>query len=131
MYLCKQAAYYNANANTSFDDVLDAFSLIELNSNCSELKDILDASFAYVITLFYSTPSITSRRMQIAISYNSIPVKMAIRVYSSNGWTSWNIPGYKAINNTDYTTQRVRNIAVGTTVPSTLSNGDIFFVYGS
>ena len=37
--------------------------------------------------------------------------------------------GVKATNSTDYTTSRLRNIRFGTSVPSSLSNGEVFFVY--
>lgn len=37
--------------------------------------------------------------------------------------------GVTATNSTDYTTSRVRNARFGTSVPSSLANGEIFFVY--
>lgn len=37
--------------------------------------------------------------------------------------------GVVATNSTDYTTSRLRNIRFGTSVPSSLSNGEVFFVY--
>lgn len=37
--------------------------------------------------------------------------------------------GVLATNSTDYTTSRLRNIRFGTSVPSSLSNGEVFFVY--
>ena len=130
MYLCKQVVYHNFNSTVNIDNVLDGVSLIEISSETyPSLHSIIGGNFAYIITLFYSTPSITSRRMQIAISYNSNKTNMAIRSYGVNGWNDWNIPGYKAINNTDYTIQRLRNIAAGTSIPTTLTNGDIYFVY--
>lgn len=37
--------------------------------------------------------------------------------------------GVLATNSTDYTTSRIRNARFGTTAPSSLANGEIFFVY--
>ena len=37
--------------------------------------------------------------------------------------------GVTATNSTDYTTSRVRNARFGTSAPSSLANGEIFFVY--
>lgn len=39
------------------------------------------------------------------------------------------VTGVVATNSTDYTTSRLRNIRFGTSVPSSLSNGEVFFVY--
>lgn len=44
--------------------------------------------------------------------------------------TAGNLPvGVKATNGTDYTTSRIRNIRFGTSVPTSLANGEIFIVY--
>lgn len=37
--------------------------------------------------------------------------------------------GVLATNSTDYTTSRLRNIRFGTTVPTTLANGELYFMY--
>lgn len=80
--------YYNADK--SADDLTDPLALIPLNSTLNgELYAILGGTYAYVETIFYSSISTTSRRMQVAYSYNSGKTDMAMRVYSSNGWLAW------------------------------------------
>ena len=37
--------------------------------------------------------------------------------------------GVIATNSTDYTTSRIRNAQIGTTIPTLLNNGEIFYVY--
>ena len=50
--------------------------------------------------------------------------------HQASNVTAGTLPtGVKATNSTDYTTSRLRNIRFGTSVPSSLSNGEVFFVY--
>lgn len=80
--------YYNAGK--SADDLTDPLALIPLSSTVNaELYAIFGGTYAYVETLFYSSVSTTSRRMQVAYSYNSGYSHMAMRVYSSSGWLAW------------------------------------------
>lgn len=82
--------YYGANDNKSVDDLLDPFALIVVNSTLNtELQAVIGGTFAYVFTYFYSSVSTTSRRMQVAYSYNAVPHNMAFRIYSANGWSEW------------------------------------------
>lgn len=65
-----------------------------MGTDCNtNLQSLLSGTFAYVITIIYVTnisqAATTSRRVQIAMSYNSIPAKMAIRLYGGSGWTEW------------------------------------------
>ena len=86
----KVAVYYSADTNKSADNLTDPFALIPLSSTVNgELYSILGGSFAYVRTMFYDSASTTSRRLQLAFSYNSGYSHMAMRVYSSNGWVAW------------------------------------------
>lgn len=89
-YFSVVSKYYGSTANKSADDLIDGLALITISQSLNpDLYNILNGSAAYVITLFYSGISLNNRRSQIALSYNSIPTKMAIRIYSSNGWTAW------------------------------------------
>lgn len=82
----------------SADDLLVPFALIPSNSsNNAELNAIVGGTYAYVHTNFYGSASVTSRRQQIAMSYNSTTPKMAYRIYGANGWLPW-----KAVATEDY-----------------------------
>lgn len=88
--LAEIATYYPPGTNQSADDLLDSFALIPVSSSVNpELYAIVGGTFAYVLTLFYISKTATSRRMQIAYSYNSVTPKLAVRGYSSNGWLDW------------------------------------------
>ena len=92
-YLNSVVTYYGTAM--SADDLLVPTALIPVSSTVnSGLDNIVGGSFAYVITLFYTSVSTTSRRVQIGLSYNTVPAKMAVRVYGSNGWTAWKHPGF-------------------------------------
>ena len=92
--------YYNNGE--SADDILVPFALIQISPSYNpELQAILQGTFAYLYTGFYGSVSTTSRREQIAISYNADPPKMAYRIYGPNGWTAW-----KELATTDYALAR-------------------------
>lgn len=84
------ATYHSASSNKSADDLVDAFALIPVSSDVNtELFNIIGGTFAWVWTNFYIEASVTSRRMQIAMSYNTTNHKMAFRIYGANGWLEW------------------------------------------
>ena len=104
------ATYYPVNSGKNADDLLDPFALIPVGEDINtELYKIVGGTFAYVWTNFYIEAAVTSRRMQIAMSYNTINHKMAFRIYGANGWLEW-----KGLANDDDAT----NIPVSSTVPS-------------
>lgn len=82
--------YYPAATNKSADDLLDPFAMIPVSTEVNpELRNILAGTYCYVRTYFYQTVALTSRRMQVAFSYNAAAPKMAVRLYGSNGWVAW------------------------------------------
>ena len=84
------ATYYTADSAMSADNLLDSLALIPLSTTLNaQLYSILNGTFAYVLTFFYQERAVTARRSQIAISYNSVPAKMAYRIYGSSGWLDW------------------------------------------
>lgn len=84
------ATYYPVNSNKSADELLDAFALIPTSSDVNaELFNIIGGTFAWVWTNFYIEASVTARRMQVAMSYNTVNHKMAFRIYGANGWLEW------------------------------------------
>ena len=92
--LTRVPVYYPDSTNKSADDLLDGVALIPLKDDCNnDLQSLLSGSYAYIITIIYATnisqATTSNRRLQIAISYNSIPAKMAIRIYGASGWTEW------------------------------------------
>lgn len=89
-YINPIVTYYAANTNMSADDLVVPTALVVTNSELNAgLYNVTGGSFAYVFTLFYSSKTTTSRRMQIGMSYNSSAPRMAIRHYGSSGWTAW------------------------------------------
>lgn len=83
--------------NTSADDLVIPRALVNINNEInSELRSILSGTNAYVETIFYGEITPTSRKAQIAYSYNATNHKMAFRIYGANGWTKW-----KEISTTD------------------------------
>lgn len=84
------AKYYAAETLQNVDDVLDNLALIPISTSVNtKLYSILNGSFAWVITLFYNKKATDARRVQIALSYNSVPTRMAIRCYGANGFDDW------------------------------------------
>ena len=84
------ATYYPANSNKSADELVDPFALVPVSLEVnSELFNIIGGTFAWVWTNFYIEASVTSRRMQVAMSYNTTDHKMAFRIYGANGWLEW------------------------------------------
>ena len=72
------------------DDLLDSLALIPVSTTVnSQLYGILSGTYAYVMTFFYSEKTLTARRTQVAMSYNTVPARMAVRLYGSNGWVDW------------------------------------------
>ena len=84
------ATYYPVNSAKSADELIDPFALIPVSLEVnSELFNIVGGTFAWVWTNFYIEASATARRMQVAMSYNTIGHKMAFRIYGANGWLEW------------------------------------------
>lgn len=84
------AKFFSAESEQSPDELLDSLALIPISTTVNaELYSILFGSFAWIITLFYKDKTLTSRRVQIALSYNSIPTRMAIRSYGAEGFDEW------------------------------------------
>jgi hypothetical protein len=84
------AKYYGAETAQNSDELLDNLALIPISTTVNtELYNILFGTFAWVLTFFYKDKTLTSRRVQIALSYNSIPSKMAIRSYGVEGFDAW------------------------------------------
>ena len=97
-YLNSVLPYYTGDAIISADDLLVPTALIDLTSDYnSELYNLFSGSggiiHAYVITLFWPSVSVSSSRMQIALSYYQ-PARMAIRTFFNGNWTAWNHPGF-------------------------------------
>lgn len=89
-YINPIVTYYAASTGMSADDLLVPTALVATNSELNAgLYNVTGGSFAYVMTLFYTSKTTTSRRMQIGMSYNSSTPRMAIRHYGANGWTPW------------------------------------------
>lgn len=105
----------------SADNLLDGVALIPLSTN-EELSNIFSGSFVYIMTIFYSQISTTNRRLQIAWTYNDSDPKMAIRMYSSNGWINWKLLG----SDTD-----IQNIINGTIVVPKATNANYATSAGS
>ena len=106
------AKYYSpqTDGGKSADDLLDPFALIPVSSEVNtELYDIVGGTFAWVWTSFYIKVDVTSRRMQVAMSYNTVNHKMAYRIYGANGWLEW-----KGLATDDEAT----NIPVSSAVPA-------------
>lgn len=104
------ATYYPLASGKSADDLIDPFALIPVSTDVNaELYNIVGGTFAYIWTNFYIKADVTSRRMQIAASYNTVNHKMAFRIYGANGWLAW-----KGLANDDDAT----NIPVTSKVPS-------------
>ena len=83
--------YYPAATNKSADDLLDPFAMIPVSTEVNpELRNILSGTYCYVRTYFYQSVALTSRRAQVAFTYNAVTPKMAIRLYGPNGWVAWN-----------------------------------------
>lgn len=84
------AVYYPANTAKNADELIDPFAIIPVSLEInSELFNIIGGTFAWVWTNFYIEASVTSRRMQVAMTYNAINHKMAFRIYGANGWLPW------------------------------------------
>lgn len=84
------ATYYPTNSAKNADELTDAFALIPVSLEVnSELFNIIGGTFAWVWTNFYVEATVTSHRVQIAMSYDATEHKMAFRIYSTNGWSVW------------------------------------------
>lgn len=89
-YVDSLVTYYGAPTGMTPDNLLVPSALVVANSETNvDLYNVIGGSFAYVFTAFYGSVSLTSRRMQVAMSYNSSSPRMAIRHYAANGWTAW------------------------------------------
>ena len=92
----QMATYYAAGSAMNADDLLDSLALIPVSTTVnSQLYGILSGTYAYVMTFFYSEKTLTARRTQVAMSYNTVPARMAVRLYGSNGWVDWQ--GFKCV----------------------------------
>ena len=78
------------NSAKNADELIDPFALIPIGLDVNnELFNIVGGTFAWVWTNFYIEATVTSRRMQVAMSYNTTNHKMAFRIYGSSGWLPW------------------------------------------
>ena len=117
------ATYYSAASAMSADDLTESLALIPVSATVNEeLYRAVGGTFAYVITLFYIDKTTTSRRAQIALSYNSVPQKMAVRSYGANGWVGWRSVAFDAPVITAGTTDLTAGV-------SSLATGTIHLVY--
>ena len=103
---------YTAGGTGDVDYITDTFALVPIDTDKN--PDLFAAlgsagSYAYVKTSFYSTQTSTSRRYQVAYSYNSIVQRKAWRTYSSSGWQRWNtdaqfsdVPRFNLLDNSDF-----------------------------
>lgn len=116
------ATYYPANSGKNADELTDAFALIPIGLEVNaELFNIVGGTFAWVWTNFYIEASATARRMQIAMSYNTINHKMAFRIYGANGWLEWRELGLASDipkNATDIGLGNVPNVATNDQTPT-------------
>lgn len=84
---------YSGSSNKSADDLTDPIALVPVSATVnSELYEIFGAksgAYAYVRTYFYLGNTTTHRRMQVAYAYNTLPMKMAMRLYGGSGWLAW------------------------------------------
>ena len=84
------ATFYSAGAETDVDNLVVPFALVPVSTTINPaLHAIIGGTFAYVHTGFHISASVTSRRMQVAFSYNSSIPKSAMRIYGATGWTPW------------------------------------------
>lgn len=116
------ATYYPVTTAKNADELIDPFALIPVSLEVnSELFNIVGGSFAWVWTNFYIEASVTSRRMQIAMSYNTIHQKIAFRIYGAEGWLTW-----KEVANADDIPKAASDIGA---IPSTggIVSGQISF----
>lgn len=80
-------SYLNSPSGDLLDTTTSPLVLCAISStNNASLYAILNDSFAYVTTYFYSSISETSNRFQVAVGYAKD--KMAFRRYKS-GWGNW------------------------------------------
>ena len=103
---------YTAGGTGDVDYITDTFALVPIGTDKN--PDLFAAlgsagSYAYVKTSFYSTQTSTSRRYQVAYSYNSIVQRKAWRTYSSSGWQRWNtdaqfsdVPRFNLLDNSNF-----------------------------
>lgn len=84
------ATYYPVSTAKSADELTDPFALVPVSTEINpDLFEVVGGTYAWVWTNFYINVTVTSRRMQIAMSYNTIDHKMAFRIYGANGWLEW------------------------------------------
>lgn len=103
------ATYYTTTTAMSADDLTVPFAVIPLGPDVNpRLHAICGGTFAYVYTGFYIAAEVTSRRMQIAVTYNSVNPKIAMRIYAVNGWLEW-----REIADTDYAVNKKGDTMTG------------------
>ena len=125
------ARYYNtytAGGAGDADYITDTFALVPISaSQNAELYDALGntGGYAYVRTSFHGSRSNTSRRYQVAYSYNSVTQRKAWRCYGGNGWLPWQTDAQRGkviLPNGDY--------AVGASLPFTESPDNYEYLTG-
>lgn len=91
-----QTVYYNGDdydisGKGNLDTMTDALALVPIGVGRNEalFTALGGGGFAYVMQLFYTFPSATARRAQIAMSYDTSIPHMAIRSYTASGWQPW------------------------------------------
>lgn len=112
--LSNLAAYYPSSSPKEADELLDGLALLYCSStNNADLLSIF-GSFAYVLTFFNSSISLTSNRTQIAFGYNTDPIQLATRRYYNGTWSSWQVIGISS--DEDYATTTYVNDSISTAI---------------
>lgn len=103
---------YTAGGTGDVDYITDTFAMVPIGTDKN--PDLFAAlgsvgSYAYVKTSFYNTQTSTSRRYQVAYSYNAIVQRKAFRTYTSSGWLGWqtdaqssDVPRFNLLDNSNF-----------------------------
>lgn len=103
---------YTAGGTGDVDYITDTFAIVPISTDKN--PDLFAAlgstgSWAYVKTSFYNKQETTSRRYQVAYSYNAIVQRKAFRTYTSAGWLGWqtdaklsDVPRFNLLDNSNF-----------------------------
>ncbi len=103
---------YTAGGTGDVDYITDTFAMVPISTDKN--PDLFAAlgstgSWAYVKTSFYNKQETTSRRYQVAYSYNSLVQRKAFRTYTSAGWLGWqtdaklgDVPRFNLLDNSNF-----------------------------
>ena len=101
--------YYSGTKSADDLDVPLALIPCSTTSNAELYKALGSSGFAYVLTLFYGSMATTANRVQVAFSYNTTQLSMAMRKYSGS-WTKWvSVAGTRLAMGTEYLTAELYN----------------------